>query len=243
MNPDREITRSFQTIVEMVQDRRLYASVNELTHFRDYKLPLMGSALESAVFAFDFPTCELRIVYNMHPKFKVSDVKKLLEFAGTVILVTKDAPKTVALKGLEGARAASSSSPATAITTDAAPNASLSESSQVQAQTPTTTGAAPQKAERGGGSHIQVFDIKELLSNKSRHEYQPLHIPIRDEKKIKEIMDSFKLKSKSQFKQILSTDPMARYLALHPGELAMIIRPSPSAGLAVDYRCCSSARG
>ena len=103
MDQAREIIKSFETIVDMVKDRKLYESVKELEDFRDQQLQAAASGARP-VFALEFPSCSLRIIYDMHPKFKVNDVKKMLDFpGGTIILVSKEKPGTLALKGLADA--------------------------------------------------------------------------------------------------------------------------------------------
>ena len=88
---------------------------------------------------------------------------------------------------------------------------------------------------------VQLFDLRELQFNISRHIYVPPHIPVRDEAAIQEIVKRYDLESRYRLPLILSTDPMARYLALKPGQLARITRPSPSSGTYVLYRCCQRA--
>ena len=84
----------------------------------------------------------------------------------------------------------------------------------------------------------QIFKIEELLINVARHSLVPRHIPIRSPDEIKKILQIYSLKTPQQLPLIISTDPQARYLALRPGELVRIERPSPSAGTYVLYRCC-----
>jgi DNA-directed RNA polymerase I, II, and III subunit RPABC1 len=85
---------------------------------------------------------------------------------------------------------------------------------------------------------IQFFALKELQYNPSRHMLVPRHRAIRDEGVIEELVTRYSLKSRYQLPIILSTDVMARYLALKPGQVVEITRPSPSAGTYKNYRCC-----
>jgi DNA-directed RNA polymerase I, II, and III subunit RPABC1 len=85
---------------------------------------------------------------------------------------------------------------------------------------------------------VQVFTLKELLFNISRHELVPRHEVIRDPTQIADLVATHNLKSKLQFPIILKTDPMARYLNVQSGELVKVTRTSPSAGLSIVYRCC-----
>jgi DNA-directed RNA polymerase subunit H (RpoH/RPB5) len=86
---------------------------------------------------------------------------------------------------------------------------------------------------------IEVFRISELQFNISRHAKVPLHQAIRDDAEIVEIIKSYSLKSRYQLPIIKASDPMARYLALRPGQLVRITRVSPSAGSYVLFRCCA----
>ena len=62
-----------------------------------------------------------------------------------------------------------------------------------------------------------------------------------DEVAIGEITKAYNVKSRFHFSIILSTDPMARYLALKHGQLVRISRFSQSSGTYVLYRCCQKA--
>jgi DNA-directed RNA polymerase subunit H len=90
----------------------------------------------------------------------------------------------------------------------------------------------------GGARDVQLFLLRELQFNLMRHALQPDFEPIREEAEIKAVMKRYGLKSPYQLPLILSTDPVARHLALKPGQLVRILRPSPSAGTCVQYRCC-----
>jgi DNA-directed RNA polymerase subunit H (RpoH/RPB5) len=106
MEQTSEIIKSFHTIVDMMRDRRLHSDVSELEDFRDQQLAVIA-ATPKAIFSLDFPSCQLRVIYNINMKFKVVDVKKLLtSFSGTIILVARDRPGTLALKGIEDAASA-----------------------------------------------------------------------------------------------------------------------------------------
>jgi DNA-directed RNA polymerase subunit H len=102
MSQPNEIVKSFETIVDMVRDRALYADISEIIKFRDEEI---GKIADNArpVFTIDFASMSLRIVYDMHPKFKVNDVKKMLEYDGVILLVSREKPGTLALKGIEEA--------------------------------------------------------------------------------------------------------------------------------------------
>lgn len=85
---------------------------------------------------------------------------------------------------------------------------------------------------------FQVFLLKELQFNISKHKLVPKHELIKDPEEIKIIMDKLSLKSKNQLPIILRTDAMARWLNLRSGDIIKISRPSPTSGVYVTYRCC-----
>ena len=162
----------------------------------------MESVIELArgnrVFRVDVPSSSMVIVYDLYPKFKGSDVKRLLEEIAAegfehVLLVVREPPTQI--KGLDD----------------------ISR---------TTTVA------------IEMFLISELQFNVSKHSRVPLHEPIRDAAAIDEVLARYRVKTKRELPSIQSTDPMAKYLALKPGQLVRITRPSPSAGTHITYRCC-----
>ena len=88
------------------------------------------------------------------------------------------------------------------------------------------------------GINLQVFLIKELMFNLSRHTVVPKHEVIRDTDVIDELVKTYNLKTKLQFPIILKTDPMAKYLNVQSGEIVKITRISPSSGDSLLYRCC-----
>jgi DNA-directed RNA polymerase I, II, and III subunit RPABC1 len=85
---------------------------------------------------------------------------------------------------------------------------------------------------------IEVFRLAELQVNISRHVKVPRHQAIREDAEISELLKQYSLKSRYQLPIIKSSDPMARYLALRPGQVVRITRISPSAGTYVLFRCC-----
>jgi DNA-directed RNA polymerase subunit H (RpoH/RPB5) len=85
--------------------------------------------------------------------------------------------------------------------------------------------------------NYQVFHIKELQFNISKHVLVPIHTIItKDEEK--ELFEMYSLKSKFQLPIILKTDPMSRYLGLKSGDIVKITRNSPSSGDYYIFRCC-----
>ena len=83
----------------------------------------------------------------------------------------------------------------------------------------------------------QIFNIKELQFNISKHFLVPKH-EIIDDTETKRLIEVYNLKSKLQFPLIRSDDPMARYLGMKSGEIVKITRNSPTAGTTIVYRCC-----
>lgn len=88
------------------------------------------------------------------------------------------------------------------------------------------------------GINLQIFDIKELQFNITKHVLVPKHTVVKDEKEVEDILVRYSLKSKFQLPIILRADPMARYLNLKNGDIVKITRVSPSSGDYVVYRCC-----
>ena len=85
--------------------------------------------------------------------------------------------------------------------------------------------------------NIQVFDIRELQYNVTKHILVPKHELV-DEDEVKSIVEGYALKSKFQLPHILKTDPVSRYLGLKSGDVVKITRVSPTAGEYIIYRCC-----
>jgi DNA-directed RNA polymerase subunit H len=84
---------------------------------------------------------------------------------------------------------------------------------------------------------IEIFMMKELQYNISRHVLVPKHEIVHDNDEIESLLDIYQLK-KNQLPIILKTDPMARYLDVKAGEVVKVTRKSPSAGEAILYRYC-----
>jgi len=83
---------------------------------------------------------------------------------------------------------------------------------------------------------VQVFDIKELYFNISRHVLVPKHEILSNEEAVR-VMEQCNAK-KNQMPNILHTDKQAKYLNVRPGQIVKITRPSPTAGEYVIYRLC-----
>lgn len=96
----------------------------------------------------------------------------------------------------------------------------------------------PKNVEEFNQMNLQVFLVKELMFNISKHQLVPKHELIRDPSRIEELVQTYNLKSKLQFPIILKTDPMAKYLNVQSGDIVKVTRTSPSSGESILYRCC-----
>lgn len=84
----------------------------------------------------------------------------------------------------------------------------------------------------------QVFDVKELQFNISKHIMVPKHELITDNVVIDELVQQYMLKSKTHFPIILKSDPMAKFLHAKPGNIVKVTRHSPTSAENIVYRCC-----
>lgn len=80
---------------------------------------------------------------------------------------------------------------------------------------------------------IQVYHWKTLLVPIQKHRLVPKHTPIKDDDKIQEIMQKYRLINMQQLPGIQVTDPMARHLFLEVGDIVHINRQGTDA-----YRIC-----
>ena len=89
-------------------------------------------------------------------------------------------------------------------------------------------------------ARVELFELRELVFNISKHTLVPEHvlIPSFMEDVISKLMSDLNIKNKSQFPVILKTDPMAKYIGAKPGDIVKILRHSPTAGAHVFYRLC-----
>jgi DNA-directed RNA polymerases I, II, and III subunit RPABC1 len=86
--------------------------------------------------------------------------------------------------------------------------------------------------------NIEVFELKEVMFNITKHVLVPKHEVIRDQDKISKIVEDYNVKSVHHFPVILKTDPISKYYGIKPGNLVKVTRVSPSSGEYVVYRCC-----
>jgi DNA-directed RNA polymerase subunit H len=85
---------------------------------------------------------------------------------------------------------------------------------------------------------VQIFEIKEMQFNITKHHLVPKHILINNETEINKIVELYNLKSRVQLPVILKSDPVARYLNAKSGNVVKVLRYSPSSGEHVIYRYC-----
>ena len=82
----------------------------------------------------------------------------------------------------------------------------------------------------------EVFNDEELIINVVDNVLVPEHILLSDDD-AKQYMKEYKL-TKINLMKILSTDPIARYYNIKPGNIVKIIRPSITAGEEIGLRIC-----
>ena len=86
--------------------------------------------------------------------------------------------------------------------------------------------------------NIQFFDIKRLQFNITHHKYVPKHELVASDE-VKNIMDIYALRSKTQLPLISKNDPIAKYYGLKIGDIVKITRTSITSGETIIYRCCA----
>lgn len=192
MNHHTEIEKSFGTLKEMARDR----GVDDASFAALSGEDVLAIAANRNVFHVDAPSCGYRVIYDLNPKFKLADIRKLLEDdgPGVYVVVVRERPTHVAIKGIAELK-----------------------------------------------KDVQFFDIRQLQFNVTRHVLQPRFEPMREPEAIADVLARYRLRSKQQLPAILSTDAVARYYALKPGQLVRITSASPSAGSYVSFRCCQRA--
>lgn len=87
------------------------------------------------------------------------------------------------------------------------------------------------------GGMLQIFQLRELMYNPSKHELVPKHEKLSDAD-AKEIMETYMIKTKMQMPFIHRSDKMARWLGLRQGDIVKITRYNETSGEYYYYRCC-----
>ena len=86
--------------------------------------------------------------------------------------------------------------------------------------------------------HVSFFQAHSIVNNPLKHVLVPKHELLPREKH-DEFLKSIRAKSKSNLPFIrFHEDMIARIMALSPGDIVKITRPSPSVGVYVSYRVC-----
>jgi DNA-directed RNA polymerase subunit H (RpoH/RPB5) len=83
-------------------------------------------------------------------------------------------------------------------------------------------------------SQVEIFMEEELMRNLVDHVLVPKHEMLTDDEVI-DFYDKFNCKKKNMPK-IQSTEPVARYYAMQPGNICRVIRPSEKSGFTTTYR-------
>jgi len=83
-------------------------------------------------------------------------------------------------------------------------------------------------------SNTEIFLEEELMINIIDHILVPQHILLSNDE-AKYVLEKYNAKKKDMPK-IYSTDPIARYYDMKPGNICRIIRPSETAGFSPSYR-------
>ena len=207
MDLSEQVAKSFQTLKEMLADRAADTYAETLESLSGVSAEQLTALCLQSIFMLphspsaaaedDAANAKVRIVYVLYPKFKIADVKRILDgkssAATTVILISIDKPSSTHSKNM-----------------------------------------------RVMFPKLQMFQLSELMYNVTKHYLVPKHLVVSDDE-VAALLAKYGLKSKQQLPHILSIDPMARYLALRPGNVVKIERPSPTAGMYVNYRCCVHA--
>ena len=87
--------------------------------------------------------------------------------------------------------------------------------------------------------NVEIFDIKRLLFNITKHRLVPKHSKLTDIREINKLKKNLYIDSIYKLPVISKTDPVARYYNLLRGDVVKIIRNSPSYGIHTSYRVCS----
>lgn len=84
---------------------------------------------------------------------------------------------------------------------------------------------------------LQLFTVKELQYNPTRHVLVPKHewIP---EATVKDVLEKYLVKTKVHLPHILRTDKIAKWLGLRVGDVVQITRHNENSGTYHYYRCC-----
>ena len=90
---------------------------------------------------------------------------------------------------------------------------------------------------QGTNVKVEMFDIRNLLFNITKHSYVPKHVLMAKEE-AQEILDKYSIKNKTQMPIIYRTDPVAKYYDFKAGDMVRIHRASTAIGESITYRYC-----
>ena len=92
------------------------------------------------------------------------------------------------------------------------------------------------------GLFVQLFNLRHLMFNVTKHEIQPKQEPLdvwHDGDEIAIIKRTYNVDNLAKaFPVIAVSDPVAKFIGLRRGQLSKITRINPSAGTSVSYRWC-----
>lgn len=190
MNNQHIILKSFKTILEMLNDRKI--DVNGI----DENLIAEQIKQNASKIGFEIKINNINVIYYLSQKFKWTELRKIIDEDRMEpnflhIFIVNDKISASNMKSLNALNI-----------------------------------------------NMQIFNIKELQFNITRHVLVPKHELITNQEEIDHLMKTFSLKSKSQLPLILKSDPVSRYFGLKSGDIVKITRVSPSSGEYFIYRCC-----
>ena len=85
--------------------------------------------------------------------------------------------------------------------------------------------------------YVQIFDIRSLGFNISKHRKVPRHRIVKENEK-PEIIKSYNLKSIDQIPKILSQDAMAKFIGARPGDVVEVMGLCETSADNLRYRYC-----
>jgi DNA-directed RNA polymerase subunit H (RpoH/RPB5) len=94
----------------------------------------------------------------------------------------------------------------------------------------------PVKGSRFCHNKVQILEYRDLLFNKIDHVFVPKHELVRNPKKIKELIDYYKVPNKWRFPLMYKTDPISKYYNAKKGDIFKITRDGIH-GESIVYRC------
>ena len=85
--------------------------------------------------------------------------------------------------------------------------------------------------------YVQIFEIRSLGFNISKHRKVPQHRIVTDREK-PDIIKSYNLKSVEQMPKILSQDAMAKFIGARPGDVVEVMGLCETSADNLRYRYC-----